>query len=162
MPVSAMLHVVKFFFNAFNAFHLCKTFIRSIASLHCTSSKNEQFPTFDKVCHNHVHADYFCTRGGLCEGEYLKWYSISEKAQSQMISLCNAQPIYFSRFSPFYRDTLFVAFSNCATSVFAGFVIFSFLGHMAKNLKTTVDKVADKGKIKSILYETFKNESSLY
>ncbi|CAH1784499.1 unnamed protein product, partial [Owenia fusiformis] len=43
------------------------------------------------------------------------------------------------------RDTLIVAFGNCCTSVFAGFVIFSFLGNMAGIMNTTVDKVVDSG-----------------
>jgi len=34
---------------------------------------------------------------------------------------------------------------NCLTSFFAGFVIFSFLGFLAHELNTTVDKVAESG-----------------
>ena len=44
-----------------------------------------------------------------------------------------------------YRDTLIVAVGNCVTSFFAGFVIFSILGHMAHTLDTDVDKVATSG-----------------
>lgn len=43
------------------------------------------------------------------------------------------------------RDALIVSISNCLTSFFAGFVVFSFLGFLAKELSTTVDKVAEKG-----------------
>merc|ERR1711976_189679 len=43
------------------------------------------------------------------------------------------------------RDSLIVSVGNCLTPFFAGFVIFSFLGFLAKNLGTTVDKVADSG-----------------
>ena len=45
------------------------------------------------------------------------------------------------------RDTLIVAFGNCGTSVFAGFVIFSFLGFMAGELNTTVKEVVASGEV---------------
>ena len=48
----------------------------------------------------------------------------------------------------FYRDTLIVTLGNCATSIFAGFAIFSFLGFMAQDMGTTVDKVVQSGKNK--------------
>ncbi|KAK2164414.1 hypothetical protein NP493_1414g01000 [Ridgeia piscesae] len=43
------------------------------------------------------------------------------------------------------RDALIVSISNCLTSFFAGFVIFSFLGFLAFKMDTTVDKVVDGG-----------------
>ncbi|XP_074646895.1 sodium- and chloride-dependent glycine transporter 1-like [Tubulanus polymorphus] len=43
------------------------------------------------------------------------------------------------------RDTLIVTLGNCGTSIFAGFVIFSFLGYMAGIMNTTVEKVASSG-----------------
>ncbi|CAK8671892.1 unnamed protein product [Clavelina lepadiformis] len=43
------------------------------------------------------------------------------------------------------RDTLIVSIGNCATSVFAGFVIFSVIGHMAFRLNLKVDEVIDQG-----------------
>jgi len=43
------------------------------------------------------------------------------------------------------RDSLIVSLGNCLTSFFAGFVIFSFLGFLAKELDTTVDEVAESG-----------------
>ncbi|PAA68201.1 hypothetical protein BOX15_Mlig032869g1 [Macrostomum lignano] len=39
------------------------------------------------------------------------------------------------------RDTFFVTSANCLTSVFAGFVIFSFIGHLAGNLRVPVSDV---------------------
>ncbi|XP_069761032.1 sodium- and chloride-dependent glycine transporter 2 [Narcine bancroftii] len=44
-----------------------------------------------------------------------------------------------------YRDTLLVTCTNSATSVFAGFVIFSVIGFMAKELKVPITEVADEG-----------------
>lgn len=35
-----------------------------------------------------------------------------------------------------------------ATSIFAGFVIFSFIGFIAHDLNTTIDKVVQQGKVK--------------
>jgi solute carrier family 6 amino acid transporter-like protein 5/7/9/14 len=44
-----------------------------------------------------------------------------------------------------YTDSVLVATLNCATSLFAGFVIFSIMGFMAHELGTTVDQVVDQG-----------------
>ena len=55
-------------------------------------------------------------------------------------------PPYYSFASYYDRDSLIVSFGNCLTSIFAGFVIFSFLGFMAGELNTTVEKVVDSGK----------------
>ncbi|KAL4227005.1 sodium neurotransmitter symporter (SNF) [Mactra antiquata] len=43
------------------------------------------------------------------------------------------------------RDSLIVSLGNCMTSIFGGFVIFSYVGHMAAQLKVSVDHVADDG-----------------
>uniref|UniRef100_H2Z9J6 Transporter n=1 Tax=Ciona savignyi TaxID=51511 RepID=H2Z9J6_CIOSA len=54
----------------------------------------------------------------------------------------------YNKFSQnIYRDTLIVALGNCGTSIFAGFVIFSVIGHMAFKLQLPIDKVADQGMI---------------
>ncbi|KAL7982856.1 hypothetical protein Chor_013462 [Crotalus horridus] len=43
------------------------------------------------------------------------------------------------------RDTLVIGIGNCCTSLFAGFAIFSILGHMAWRKKVSVGRVADSG-----------------
>ncbi|XP_072275378.1 sodium- and chloride-dependent glycine transporter 1 [Pyxicephalus adspersus] len=44
-----------------------------------------------------------------------------------------------------YRDSIIISITNCATSVYAGFVIFSILGFMANHLGVEVSNVADHG-----------------
>ena len=46
-----------------------------------------------------------------------------------------------------FRDSLIVSIGNCLTSVFAGFVIFSFLGYLAAEEGKSVDDVVDSGKL---------------
>ncbi|CAJ0961438.1 unnamed protein product [Ranitomeya imitator] len=44
-----------------------------------------------------------------------------------------------------YSDAIIVCVTNCATSVFAGFAIFSILGHMAHVSEKSVSEVVDSG-----------------
>ena len=44
-----------------------------------------------------------------------------------------------------FRDTLIVGIVNAGTSIFAGFVIFSFLGYLSYELEEPIEKVAQSG-----------------
>jgi len=44
-----------------------------------------------------------------------------------------------------FSDTLLVVILDAVTSIFAGFAIFSIIGHLAYTLNTSVDKVAASG-----------------
>ena len=44
-----------------------------------------------------------------------------------------------------FRDTMIVSLGNCFSSVFAGFGVFSFLGHMAYKNCMSIDKVVASG-----------------
>ncbi|XP_071114841.1 sodium- and chloride-dependent neutral and basic amino acid transporter B(0+)-like [Haliotis cracherodii] len=44
-----------------------------------------------------------------------------------------------------FRDALLVSLGNCLTSLFAGFVIFSYLGFLSTDLNMPIEDVAEKG-----------------
>lgn len=46
-----------------------------------------------------------------------------------------------------YSDAILVCVTNCVTSVFAGFAIFSILGHMAFVSERPVSEVVDSGRL---------------
>lgn len=49
-----------------------------------------------------------------------------------------------------FKDTLIVCITNCLTSLFAGFAIFTIVGNMAKNLGKPVNEVVDSGMIQNV------------
>ena len=44
-----------------------------------------------------------------------------------------------------YRDAVAVAIGDAATSIFAGFVVFSFMGFLANEMNMDVEKLVDDG-----------------
>jgi len=52
----------------------------------------------------------------------------------------------FNRFNNnCYKDAVIVALTNCGTSVYAGFAVFSVIGFMSKNLNVDIEKVTTSG-----------------
>ncbi|XP_064598237.1 sodium- and chloride-dependent glycine transporter 1-like isoform X2 [Liolophura sinensis] len=84
--------------------------------------------------------------------ERLKDATVWSDAATQIffsLSACQGGLIAMASYNKFsnncMRDAFIVPVINCLTSFYAGFVIFSVLGFMAKNKGVTVDKVADSG-----------------
>lgn len=47
----------------------------------------------------------------------------------------------------FIRDSIMVSLANCATSVFSGFVVFSYIGYLSFITGESVDKVVQEGSL---------------
>ena len=61
-----------------------------------------------------------------------------------------------------FRDTLVVAVINGATSIFAGFVVFSFLGYLSYELEEPIEDVATSGSYFNIVTRTISIDRSSY
>ena len=57
----------------------------------------------------------------------------------------------------YFRDTIIVCLGDFFTCIFAGFVIFAYLGFMAGKQSTTVEKVAQDGKSLQVISHIMKN-----
>lgn len=58
--------------------------------------------------------------------------------------------LFFSFFN--FRDTIIITVGNCSTSFFAGFAIFSILGHMSWRKGVPVGEVADTGLVLLLIH----------
>ena len=61
-----------------------------------------------------------------------------------------------------FSDTLVVAVINGATSIFAGFVVFSFLGYLSYELEEPIEDVATSGSYFNIVTRTISIDRSSY
>jgi len=53
--------------------------------------------------------------------------------------------LYIPDYAVYNRDTLVVTLANYFTGIFAGFVVFGFLGFMAGSMNVSVEEVVDSG-----------------
>jgi len=56
------------------------------------------------------------------------------------------------------RDCIVTSCVNCFTSIFSGFVIFTFLGSMAHRQGRPIEEVVNVGKMSKIIIKTMKEE----
>ena len=66
-------------------------------------------------------------------------------SESTLVKMSNCWKPHAAAHLLFYRDSIAVSIGNCLTSVFAGFVIFSYLGSLSKELGVPVGDVAKSG-----------------
>ena len=73
-------------------------------------------------------------------------YSARESSYNLQSDTATSPTIHrHTNFCVFHRDAILVSCINCGTSFFAGFVVFSVLGFMAHELKTSVGEVVTSG-----------------
>ncbi|XP_029462570.1 sodium- and chloride-dependent neutral and basic amino acid transporter B(0+)-like isoform X2 [Rhinatrema bivittatum] len=66
---------------------------------------------------------------------------------------------YSKFYSNCYLDAITVSVTNCLTSVFAGFAIFSILGHMAHVLEIPISEVAESETMITAIQDAFPKET---
>lgn len=84
--------------------------------------------------------------------ERLKDYTVWTDAATQIfftLSLCYGGLMALSSYNNFQhsilRDSILISLSNCLTSGFAGFVVFSYIGYLAHTTGQSIDEVVQAG-----------------
>ena len=71
----------------------------------------------------------------------------------------NRNHVRTNRFLFIFRDAILISIINCATSIFAGFVIFAVVGNMAASQGKLVSEVASQGLLVKTRIGRLKNGS---
>ena len=90
---------------------------------------------------------------------YSKISGLNNSAKLTKLITCIEQNNSISLLLSNFRDCLITSFVNSLTSFFSGFVIFTYLGYMAKYQDREIDKVAEQGSNTIyVLYVSFKHK----